>query len=124
MNDVLSFMIYGLVVLGGSSPLDPGIEGRWVRATLPAEACGRDPEAALAVTLKDFTLGETRCEFGGVLPAGVQAVGGEMACEGEGEAFRSEVRVMHEPGASGRPVDERVWISFRGTRPTGFRRCP
>lgn len=123
MNDVLSYMIYGLVVLAGSSPLEPGIEGRWIREAMPVGACGGDREGSLDVTLRGFTLGETRCDFGGVLPAGVQAVGGEVACRGEGEAFRSEVRVMHAAGPPDRPGDERVFVSFRGTRPSGYRRC-
>lgn len=123
MNDVLSFILYGLAVLPGSGPLDPGIEGRWVREALPAAACRAGGEGALVVTLRDFALGGTRCSFGGVLPPGVQAVGGDMACTGAGEAFRHEARVMHRAGPAGRPEEERLFLAFGRTRPSAYRRC-
>lgn len=123
MNDVLSFILYGLAVLPGSSPLEPGIEGHWIREALPASACEGAVDGALVVTLHDFTLGETRCGFGGVLPGGVQAVGGEMACTGEGETFRREVRLMHRAAPADRPDEERTLVGFGRARPSAYRRC-
>lgn len=116
-------MIYGLVMVAGNSPLDPGIEGRWVREAMDPAACGSGAEGTLDVTLRGFALGETRCGFGGVLPAGVQAVGGEMTCAGAGESFRSEVRLIRREGAGRAPGTERTLVSFRGARPSAYRRC-